>query len=77
LRLHNKCTLADGQMCPWLGTAALIECEFRISGHAQKSEDFETVHGRRKNFFQGVKSDEICFFPLEIKKTKSEHTETK
>jgi len=22
---------------------ALIECEFRISGHTQKSEDFETI----------------------------------
>jgi len=27
----------------WLLTAALIECEFRISRHIQKSADLETV----------------------------------
>jgi len=36
------CTLLIAKLCP-MQIQALIKCEFRISGHNQKSEDFETI----------------------------------
>jgi len=38
-------------------TQALIECEFRIGGHTQKSEDFETIQEKLTTYSISTK----CF----------------